>query len=155
MFLLAGILVALVPFGRALERHTEQPYWEGGRRSSSLATPPTLLSPSPTASSSASTTALFPPPSTTPFTKTELGFPDDGYNYLNHLREIKNAGAGSAFFHNAKFKLHRLPPDVKAYDASRLPISEVDGEFEENSMYSVASKTSSIRVQNQLVLNLK
>ncbi|TKY72375.1 LTV1-like protein [Spatholobus suberectus] len=77
----------------------------------------------------------------------ELGFPDDGYNYLNHLREIKNAGAGSAFFHNPKFKLQHLPRDVKAYDASRLQISEADGEPEENSMYSVASKTTSVRVQ--------
>lgn len=43
----------------------------------------------------------------------ELGFPDDGYNYLNHMREIKNTGAGSAFFHNPKFKLQHLPRDVK------------------------------------------
>ena len=43
----------------------------------------------------------------------ELGFPDDGYNYLNHLREIKNSGAGAAFYHNPKFKLQHLPRDVK------------------------------------------
>ncbi|RDY12305.1 Protein LTV1-like protein [Mucuna pruriens] len=77
----------------------------------------------------------------------ELGFPDDGYNYLNHLREIKNTGAGSAFFHNPKFKLQHLPRDVKAYDASRLQISEADGEPEGNSLYTVASKTTSVRVQ--------
>nr|KYP62499.1 Protein LTV1 isogeny [Cajanus cajan] len=77
----------------------------------------------------------------------ELGFPDDGYNYLSHLREIKNTGAGSSFFHNPKFKLQHLPRDVKAYDASRLQISEAGGEPEENSLYSVASKTTSVRIQ--------
>lgn len=43
----------------------------------------------------------------------ELGFPDDGYNYLTHLREIKNTGGGSAFYHNPKFRLDQLPRDVK------------------------------------------
>ena len=43
----------------------------------------------------------------------ELGFPDDGYNYLAHLREIKNSGGGSAFYHNPKTRLDQLPRDVK------------------------------------------
>lgn len=43
----------------------------------------------------------------------ELGFPDDGYNYLLHLREIKNAGGGSTYYHNSKAKLDQLPLDVK------------------------------------------
>lgn len=43
----------------------------------------------------------------------ELGFPDDGYNYLMHLRDIKNRGGGSAFYHNSKAKLDQLPRDVK------------------------------------------
>lgn len=43
----------------------------------------------------------------------ELGFPDDGYNYLAHLREIKNSGGGSAFYHNPKFRLDQLPRDIK------------------------------------------
>ncbi|XP_061356887.1 uncharacterized protein LOC133301284 [Gastrolobium bilobum] len=77
----------------------------------------------------------------------ELGFPDDGYNYLSHLREIKNAGSGSAFYHNPKFKAQHVPHDVKAYDASRLRISEADEEPVENSIYNVASKTASVRVQ--------
>ncbi|KAJ1409720.1 Low temperature viability protein [Sesbania bispinosa] len=80
----------------------------------------------------------------------ELGFPDDGYNYLTHLREIKNAGGGSAFYHNPKFKLQHIPRDIKAYDASRLKISEADREPEENSIYTVASKTASIRVQKAI-----
>lgn len=43
----------------------------------------------------------------------ELGFPDDGYNYSLHLREIKNTGGGSAFYHNPKFKGDHVPRDVK------------------------------------------
>lgn len=80
----------------------------------------------------------------------ELGFPDDGYNYLMHLREIKNAGGGSAFHHNPKFTLQHLPRDVKAYDASRLRISEADGEPKEKSIYDVASKTTSVRLQKAI-----
>lgn len=45
----------------------------------------------------------------------ELGLPDDGYNYLIHLREIKNAGGGSSYYHNSKARLDRVPLDVKVY----------------------------------------
>ncbi|KAI4323832.1 hypothetical protein L6164_023408 [Bauhinia variegata] len=77
----------------------------------------------------------------------ELGFPDDGYNYLIHVREIKNTGGGSAFYENPKFRADNLPRDVKAYDASRLQISKVNEEPPERSMYSVASKIASVRIQ--------
>ncbi|XP_062081791.1 uncharacterized protein LOC133788350 [Humulus lupulus] len=77
----------------------------------------------------------------------ELGFPDDGYNYLEHLREIKNSGGGSAFYHNPKTKLEQLPKDVKAYDASRLKISEVKTDPSEEYVYGVASKTVGIKVK--------
>lgn len=43
----------------------------------------------------------------------ELGFPDDGYNYLSHLRDIKNTGGGSTYFNNPKADVHQLPRDVK------------------------------------------
>lgn len=43
----------------------------------------------------------------------ELGFPDDGYNYLLHLREIRNTGGGSAFYQNPKTRLDLVPKDVK------------------------------------------
>ncbi|XP_039162863.1 uncharacterized protein LOC120290605 [Eucalyptus grandis] len=43
----------------------------------------------------------------------ELGFPDDGCNYLGHLREIRNAGGGSAFYQNPKARLDLVPKDVK------------------------------------------
>ncbi|KAL5780608.1 hypothetical protein ACOSQ2_011345 [Xanthoceras sorbifolium] len=77
----------------------------------------------------------------------ELGFPDDGYNYLAHLREIKNTGGGSAFYHNPKFRLDQLPRDVKAYDASRVQVNEVKNDAHDRSIYSVASKSVGVKVQ--------
>ncbi|KAJ7966829.1 protein LTV1-like [Quillaja saponaria] len=77
----------------------------------------------------------------------ELGFPDDGYNYLIHLREIKNTGGGSAFYHNPKAKIDQLPHDVKADDASRLQIPKVNVEPNTKSIYRVASKTVGVRIQ--------
>ncbi|XP_050367086.1 uncharacterized protein LOC126785436 [Argentina anserina] len=79
----------------------------------------------------------------------DLGFPDDGYNYLNHLREIKNTGGGSAYYSNPKAKPEQLPHDVKAYDASKLRISENEAPDEE-AIYKVASKTVNVRVQRAL-----
>jgi len=43
----------------------------------------------------------------------ELGFPDNGCNYLGHLREIRNVGGGSAFYQNPKARLDLVPKDVK------------------------------------------
>ncbi|XP_059636374.1 uncharacterized protein LOC132278570 [Cornus florida] len=77
----------------------------------------------------------------------ELGFPDDGYNYLTHLREIKNTGGGSAYYHNSKANLDQLSQDVKAYDASRVGIAKTSGDASDKSIYSVASKTVGVRVQ--------
>ncbi|KAF8405322.1 hypothetical protein HHK36_010226 [Tetracentron sinense] len=77
----------------------------------------------------------------------ELGLPDDGYNYLAHLREIKNTGGGSAYYHNSKAKLEQVPLDVKAYDASRVQISDADGDSVQKSIYSVASKTVGVKIQ--------
>lgn len=45
----------------------------------------------------------------------ELGFPDDGYNYLLHMREIRST---STVYHNSKAKLDQLPHDVKVGDVS-------------------------------------
>ncbi|XP_038898842.1 protein LTV1 homolog [Benincasa hispida] len=77
----------------------------------------------------------------------ELGFPDDGYNYLLHLREIKNTGGGSAFYQNPKAKLNQVPRDEKAYDASRVIVSKGNIDADGN-IYKVASKTVGVRVQN-------
>ncbi|KNA25736.1 hypothetical protein SOVF_004220 isoform B [Spinacia oleracea] len=77
----------------------------------------------------------------------ELGFPDDGYNYLTHLREIRNTGGGSAYFQNPKAELHQLPHDVKAYDASRVRIKEASEDTSPKTLYNVAEKTVAVRVQ--------
>ncbi|XP_068668751.1 uncharacterized protein [Aristolochia californica] len=78
----------------------------------------------------------------------ELGLPDDGYNYLTHLREIKNTGGGSAYYHNSKAKLDRLPLDVKAYDASRVRVnSDTVDDVNCNSIYSVSERTVGVIVQ--------
>ncbi|KAM7515249.1 hypothetical protein LguiA_004832 [Lonicera macranthoides] len=76
----------------------------------------------------------------------ELGFPDDGYNYLSHLREIKKSGGGSAYYENSKANLD-LPSDVKAYDASRVQIPKLSDASDEKAIYSVASKTVGVRIQ--------
>ncbi|CAH9077787.1 unnamed protein product [Cuscuta europaea] len=79
----------------------------------------------------------------------ELGFPDDGYNYLAHLREIKNTGGGSTYYQNPKSQLVQPPRDIKAYDASRIDISKF-GDDNDNSnerIYSVAAKTVGVRIQ--------
>ncbi|KAK3009373.1 hypothetical protein RJ639_013790, partial [Escallonia herrerae] len=80
----------------------------------------------------------------------ELGFPDDGYNYLAHLREIKNTGGGSAFYENPKARLYQIPRDVKAYDASRIEIFDVNDESYEKSIYNVASKTVGVRIKKAI-----
>lgn len=81
----------------------------------------------------------------------ELGYPDDGYNYLEHLREIKNTGGGSNFYANPKFEIDQLPRDVKAYDASRVKISGMlNEEGNDKLMYSVASKTVNVKVQRAI-----
>ncbi|CAL5415898.1 unnamed protein product [Camellia sinensis] len=77
----------------------------------------------------------------------ELGFPNDGYSYLIHLREIKNTGGGSAYYHNSKAKLDQLPLDVKAYDASRVEIPGVNDDSKEKSIYNVASRTVGVKIQ--------
>lgn len=63
------------------------------------------------------------------------------------MREIKNTGGGSAYYQNPKAKLEELPRDVKAYDASRVRISGGDGDSNEKSIFSVASKTVGVRLQ--------
>eukprot|EP00252_Welwitschia_mirabilis_P024282 TRINITY_DN7159_c0_g1_i1.p1 TRINITY_DN7159_c0_g1~~TRINITY_DN7159_c0_g1_i1.p1 ORF type:complete len:536 (-),score=151.20 TRINITY_DN7159_c0_g1_i1:520-2127(-) len=57
----------------------------------------------------------------------ELGFPDDGYNYLFHLREIKSGGS-SAFVPVENTSKNVLPPDIKAYDASKVQVKPCEEE---------------------------
>lgn len=77
----------------------------------------------------------------------ELGFPDDGYNYLTHLREIRNTGGGSAYYDNPKANLHDLPNDVKAYDASRVRINQAIDDTSPKILYNVAEKTVDVKVK--------
>lgn len=79
----------------------------------------------------------------------ELGLPDDGYNYLLHLREIKKSGGGSAYYENSKAKLDQISHDVKAYDASRVHVSRaIDADdLNDTSIYSVAARTFGVKVQ--------
>ncbi|CAI9262362.1 unnamed protein product [Lactuca saligna] len=81
----------------------------------------------------------------------ELGFPDDGYNYLSHLRDIKDTGGGSAYYQNPKAVLDQLPRDVKAYDASRIEVSKANDENSyKNSIYGVAVNTVPVRIQKAI-----
>ncbi|KAF0911989.1 hypothetical protein E2562_012800 [Oryza meyeriana var. granulata] len=77
----------------------------------------------------------------------ELGLPDDGYNYLYHLRELRpSAAASSSFVPNQAAP--PLPLDVKAYDASRVRIAsgKVEEELDEGrTMCKVAAKTAHVR----------
>ncbi|XP_050212385.1 uncharacterized protein LOC126663498 [Mercurialis annua] len=78
----------------------------------------------------------------------ELGFPDDGYNYLFHLREIKNTGGGSFYYQNPKANFDLIPHDIKAYDASRVRVPEVKSDdTNDKSIYSVASRSVGVKVQ--------
>ncbi|KAM7269209.1 hypothetical protein ACFE04_024706 [Oxalis oulophora] len=82
----------------------------------------------------------------------ELGFPDDGYNYLTHMREIKNTGGGSAYYDNPRARLDLVPSDVKAYDASRVRIlqqQQADDSYDSR-MYDVAAKTVNVRPQKAI-----
>ncbi|KAJ4763110.1 Protein LTV1 [Rhynchospora pubera] len=83
----------------------------------------------------------------------ELGLPDDGYNYLMHLREIRNQGGGSAYYENPRARFDLVPLDVKAYDASRVRLNSdavKDDEPGVDTIYKVASKSAPVRVQKAI-----
>ncbi|CAN6289319.1 unnamed protein product [Urochloa humidicola] len=78
----------------------------------------------------------------------ELGLPDDGYNYLSHLRELRPsaAAAASSFVPSSTVRPEPLPLDVKAYDASRVRVGPSEGELDEGrTMCKVAAKTAPVR----------
>lgn len=62
----------------------------------------------------------------------ELGFQDDGYNYLQHLREIGSSGRSGSFVPSSQLRLDRLRADVKVYDASKvqIPRTEENGDID-------------------------
>lgn len=52
----------------------------------------------------------------------ELGFPDDGYDYLQHLREVGTSGRIGSFVPTNHVRLDPLRADVKAFDASKVQV---------------------------------
>ncbi|CAA2974343.1 Hypothetical predicted protein [Olea europaea subsp. europaea] len=63
------------------------------------------------------------------------------------MREIKNTGSGSSYYHNPKANLNELPRDVKAYDASRVEVCRVNNDSDKKLLYNVASRTVGARLQ--------
>ncbi|TVU46865.1 hypothetical protein EJB05_06437 [Eragrostis curvula] len=75
----------------------------------------------------------------------ELGLPDDGYNYLSHLRELRPSAA-SSFVPSSTARPEPLPLDVKAYDASRVRVAPSADELDEGkTICKVAAKTAPLR----------
>eukprot|EP00250_Pteridium_aquilinum_P013908 c21653_g1_i1 orf=736-2304(-) len=64
----------------------------------------------------------------------ELGFPDDGYNYLQHLREVGPSGRIGSFVPINRVRLDPLRPDVKAYDASKVQVHSSAEENDSNAL---------------------
>lgn len=54
----------------------------------------------------------------------ELGFADDGYDYLQHMRKIGQAGVGGAFVPTNRLQLDRLRTDVKVMNCSLSHVRE-------------------------------
>ncbi|XP_062211385.1 uncharacterized protein LOC133912584 [Phragmites australis] len=77
----------------------------------------------------------------------ELGLPDDGYNYLSHLRELRpSAAAAVSFVPSITARPEPLPLDVKAYDASRVRVGPREDDLDEGrTMCKVAAKTAPVR----------
>ncbi|KAL6878375.1 hypothetical protein ACP4OV_012545 [Aristida adscensionis] len=78
----------------------------------------------------------------------ELGLPDDGYNYLSHLRELRPtaAAAAASFVPTSTTRPEPLPLDVKAYDASRVRVGPSEDDLDEGkTMWKVAAKTAPVR----------
>ncbi|KAL6650019.1 hypothetical protein ACP70R_014243 [Stipagrostis hirtigluma subsp. patula] len=75
----------------------------------------------------------------------ELGLPDDGYNYLSHLRELRPTAAAS-FVPSSTARPEPLPLDVKAYDASKVRVGPSEDDLDEGrTMCNVAAKTAPLR----------
>uniref|UniRef100_A0ACD5YLA8 Uncharacterized protein n=1 Tax=Avena sativa TaxID=4498 RepID=A0ACD5YLA8_AVESA len=77
----------------------------------------------------------------------ELGLPDDGYNYLLHLRELRPSAAAS-FVPSHTARPEPLPLDVKAYDASKVRVAsgKVEEELDEGrTMCKVAARTATVK----------
>ncbi|XP_076934806.1 uncharacterized protein LOC143601227 [Bidens hawaiensis] len=78
----------------------------------------------------------------------ELGFLDDGYNYLAHLREIRVSGGGSSFYQNPKASLNQPPSDVKntleSYEIDLGKMEWVPRTIEEHAVFMSELKSSAV-----------
>ncbi len=76
----------------------------------------------------------------------DLGFPDDGYDYLQHMRKIGAAGVGASFVPTNRLQLDRIRTDVKVYDSSRVAVNLVDETTDEQRLIeAVGSSTRPLR----------
>jgi protein LTV1 len=76
----------------------------------------------------------------------DLGFPDDGYDYLQHMRKIGAAGVGASFVPTNRLQLERIRTDVKVYDSSRVAVNLVDETTDEQRLIeAVGSSTRPLR----------
>ncbi|KAL2610403.1 hypothetical protein R1flu_028976 [Riccia fluitans] len=76
----------------------------------------------------------------------ELGFPDDGYDYLQHLRKIGTPGLGGAFVPANRFEPKVLRADVKAYDDTNVQVERTNEEGKEAERRAIEIVSSSSRV---------
>ncbi|BBN20026.1 protein LTV1 [Marchantia polymorpha subsp. ruderalis] len=77
----------------------------------------------------------------------EMGYPDDGYDYLQHMRKIGTSGVGS-FVPATRVELNSLRADVKAYDATKVqvqPTDEDSKDAERKAIELVSSNTRPVR----------
>ncbi|CAK9866048.1 unnamed protein product [Sphagnum jensenii] len=76
----------------------------------------------------------------------DLGFPDDGYDYLQHMRKIGAAGVGASFVPTNRLQLDRIRTDVKVYDSSRVAVNLVDETTDQQRLIeAVGSSTRPLR----------
>lgn len=75
----------------------------------------------------------------------ELGFPDDGYDYMQHMRKIGVSGVGGSFVPAARPKPERLRADVKVFDASKVDVQLVEEANDKKIIETVGSSTHRVK----------
>ncbi|KAG0591113.1 hypothetical protein KC19_1G150700 [Ceratodon purpureus] len=75
----------------------------------------------------------------------ELGFPDDGYDYMQHMRKIGVSGVGGSFVPTTRPKPEKLRADVKVFDASKVAVQAVEEANEKKIIAAVGSSTHQMR----------
>lgn len=75
----------------------------------------------------------------------ELGFPDDGYDYMQHMRKIGVSGVGGSFVPAARPKPEKLRADVKVFDSSKVPVQLVEEASAKKIIEVVGSSTHRVK----------